>query len=134
MSTDKRIKVSLFLLRIGIFIVMFVWTIDKFIRPDHASAVFKNFYYISVLSQNISYLIGIVELFTILGFLIGFKKRFTYGAVLIFHGISTISSYKQYFSPFESVNLLFFAAWPMLAACIVVYYLRDLDTLFTIDK
>ena len=26
-------------------------------------------------------------------------------------------------------NLLFFAAWPMLAACFALYLLRDLDTL-----
>jgi hypothetical protein len=30
-------------------------------------------------------------------------------------------------------NLLFFAAWPMLAACIALYMLRDLDTRWTVD-
>jgi putative oxidoreductase len=29
-------------------------------------------------------------------------------------------------------NLLFFAAWPMLAACIALYLLRDQDTLLTV--
>lgn len=28
-------------------------------------------------------------------------------------------------------NILFFAAWPMLAACFALYYLRDLDTRWT---
>jgi hypothetical protein len=45
---------------------------------------------------------------------------------LIFHAISTLASYRQYLAPFD--NLLFFAAWPMLAACFTLYLLRDLDT------
>jgi hypothetical protein len=35
-------------------------------------------------------------------------------------------------APFD--NLLFFAAWPMLAACITLYLLRDLDTLWAMQK
>jgi putative oxidoreductase len=32
-------------------------------------------------------------------------------------------------------NILFFAAWPMLGACFTLYYLRDLDTLWSVrDK
>jgi uncharacterized membrane protein YkgB len=134
MSKDKRISLSLLLMRVGIFVVMFAWTIDKFLRPEHASAVFAGFYYIKGIPNNIYFIIGIVETIIIFGFLLGLKKRLTYGLVLLLHGISTISSYKQYISPFEGPNLLFFAAWPMLAACFTIYYLRDLDTLFTIDK
>lgn len=36
---------------------------------------------------------------------------------------------RQYLHPFEGVNLLLFAAWPMLAACLALYALRDADTL-----
>ena len=50
--------------------------------------------------------------------------------MLVLHAISTLSSYKMYLAAFD--NLLFFAAWPMLAACIALFYLRDLDTRFTI--
>ena len=52
--------------------------------------------------------------------------------MLLFHSISTLSSYKQYFAPFEGPNLLFFAAWPMLAACLALYLLRDLDTMWVV--
>jgi hypothetical protein len=41
--------------------------------------------------------------------------------------VSTFSSYKQYLAPFEGPNLLFFAAWPMLAACFTLFLLRDQD-------
>lgn len=131
---NQRLKLSLFVLRLGVFIVMLFWTLDKFIRPDHAAAVFDGFYSISGLGAVIMKTLGGLELILIAGFLVGFKKRFTYGAVLILHGISTLSSYKQYITPFEKVNLLFFAAWPMLAACVALYLLRDEDTWFTVNS
>lgn len=130
---SQRLKLSLFGLRLGVFIVMLFWTLDKFVRPDHAASVFEGFYAISGLDSAIMKILGGLELVLIFGFLLGIKKRFTYGAVLILHGISTLSSYKQYLAPFEKGNLLFFAAWPMLAACLAVYLLRDEDTWFTVS-
>ncbi|MCK5512572.1 MAG: hypothetical protein KAI96_07165 [Thermodesulfovibrionia bacterium] len=134
MNTNNRLPVALFFLRLGIFVVMFIWTIDKFIRPEHSAAVFENFYFISGFSAVLSYVIGAVEMIIIAGFLLGYQKKWTYGAVLVLHGISTLSSFKQYLSPFEGPNLLFFAAWPMLAACFALYYLRDQDTLLVVKK
>ena len=29
----------------------------------------------------------------------------------------------------EGPNILFFSAWPMLAACVTLYVLRDFDTM-----
>ena len=59
-------------------------------------------------------------------------KQFTYGTVLLLHGVSTLASFRLYLTPFEDPSLLFFAAWPMLAACFALYYLRDLDTMWTV--
>lgn len=129
MSQGNRIEWSLFLLRIGVFIVMFAWTLDKFLNPGHAARVFENFYLIGGLGQEIMMIIGAIELIIILAFLGGLWKRWTYGFVMILHGISTLSSWKQYTT---DINLLFFAAWPMLAACVALYMLRDMDTKFTI--
>lgn len=61
----------------------------------------------------------------------GIVRGLTYGAVLLFHGVSTLSSYRQYLAPFQ--NQLFFTAWPMLAACFALYRLRELDTLWTVE-
>jgi putative oxidoreductase len=66
----------------------------------------------------------------VLAFLVGFKKRITYGLVLLLHAGSTFSSFTKYIDTFN--NLLFFAAWPMLAACLALYLLRDEDTKFTL--
>lgn len=124
----KRIALALLLLRIGIFIVMAIWTLDKFLRPEHAAAVFNHFYGIEGLGVAIVQALAVAESILLLGFLLGLMPRLTYGLVLLFHAVSTVSAYQQYLQPFEGNNLLFFAAWPMLAACFAVYALRDLDT------
>lgn len=133
MSTNRKsLRLSLFLLRISVFIVMLMWTLDKFINPAHAAKVYENFYFISGLSATAFYIIGAIEILILLGFLLGIKKKYTYGAVLAFHSISTLSSFKQYMAPFDGTNLLFFAAWPMLAACLCLFIMRDEDKKFTL--
>ena len=131
-NQDKKLQVSLLLLRLTVFLVMFMWTIDKFINPGHAAKVYESFYYIAGLESVVMYALGSVEIIILLLFLAGYKKTFTYGAVLVFHAVSTLSSFKQYLSPFEGPSLLFFAAWPMLAACITLFLLRDQDRMLSI--
>jgi hypothetical protein len=129
LTSHDRLRLSLALLRAGVFVVMFVWTIDKLLRPEHAASIFERYYHVSGLGSVAAYLIGAGEMLLILAFLAGVQKRFTYGAVLLLHAASTLASMPKYFAPFEGPNLLFFAAWPMLAACLALYLLRDADTL-----
>ncbi|MFP4009146.1 MAG: hypothetical protein ACLFV6_14250 [Spirulinaceae cyanobacterium] len=132
MTIPRRTSVALLLLRLSVFLVMLMWTLDKFINPDHTAAIYQNFYFIGGLSNVSIYIIGAIQLIIILGFVAGFQKRWTYLLILFFHAVSTFSSFRQYFDPFE--NLLFFAAWPMLAAIYALYSLRDLDIIWTVDK
>lgn len=128
-STDQRkIELSLFLLRFGVFIVLFAWTLDKLLNPGHAIKVFEHFYFLEGFGSQIIMALGAVEMLIILAFLAGMWKRYTYGFVMIIHGVSTFSAWKQYTI---DINLLFFAAWPMLAACVALYLLRDMDVKFT---
>ncbi len=129
---EKKLQLSLLLLRVTVFLVMFMWTIDKFVNPGHAAKVYESFYYIAGLESVVMYAIGAVEILLLLLFLAGYKKTFTYGAVLILHAISTLSSFNQYLAPFEGPNLLFFAAWPMLAACFTLFLLRDQDKMLSV--
>ena len=132
MDIASRVRLPLLLLRIGVFIVMLMWTLDKFVRPGHAAGVYKKFYQLDLGSPTVFYVIGAVELVLLLLFVTGTAKRVSYAAVLVLHAVSTVSSYRQYMAPFD--NLLFFAAWPMLAACIALYLLRDLDTLWAVPR
>jgi putative oxidoreductase len=132
MVTDNnRLPLSLLFLRIGVFIVMFVWALDKIVQPDHAAAVFANFYLLEGMAAGVLAAIGVIQIVIYLAFLGGLFRTWTYGLVLAMHTVSTLSSYQQYLDPFN--NLLFFAAWPMLAACIALFLMRDSDTLWSVD-
>jgi hypothetical protein len=128
----NRLQWSLLALRLGVFVVMLMWTIDKFVNPGHSIKIFEHFYAISGLGENIAYLLGALQLVLVFAFVAGIKKRITYGLIFLLHGGSTLASFPQYFDAFN--NLLFFAAWPMWAACFALYLLRDADTKFTVGK
>jgi len=129
-NMQNRLQWSLFSLRLGVFIVMFMWTLDKFVNPGHGAKVLEVFYGVTGSNNTALYIIGALQLLLVLAFLAGIKKRISYGAIFILHGASTLSSYSRYIDGFD--NLLFFAAWPMWAACFALYFLRDLDVKFTI--
>ncbi|MDT8320552.1 MAG: hypothetical protein RQ826_08495 [Xanthomonadales bacterium] len=133
MENREKIANALLLLRLGVFIVIFMWTLDKFVNPGHAAGVFENFYGLSGLGSAVFMVIGALEMLLLIGFVAGFKKRITYGLVFLIHAISTLSTWQQLINPFEGPNLLFYAGIPMLAACWALYSLRDLDTRLTID-
>lgn len=125
----KKLELGLLMLRLGIFIVMLMWTLDKLINPAHSGGVFANFYKFEA-GPSLLAILAILELVLLALFISGSFKKWSYGAVLVLHGVSTLSSYNQYLAPFS--NLLFFAAWPMLAACFTLFLLRDHDRKMTL--
>lgn len=130
---EQRLRISLLLLRLGVFLVMAVWVLDKFVNPAHAAQVFEYFYFIEGLRPGGAYVLGALQGIVVLGFVIGFQKRITYGLVFLMHLMSTLSSWAVYLDPWAIPNILFWAAWPMLAAAFTLYYLRDHDALLTVE-
>ncbi|MDO6694730.1 hypothetical protein Q4574_15640 [Aliiglaciecola sp. 3_MG-2023] len=128
----SRLQWSLLAMRLGVFLVMFVWTLDKFINPGHSIRIFEKFYSIPGMGETVAYILGALQLLLVIAFVAGVKKRITYGLIFLLHGGSTLSAMNQYLDPFN--NLLFFAAWPMWAACFALYLLRTEDTKFTLAK
>lgn len=129
---DKKLKFCLFLLRFSIFVVMLFWTLDKFLNPEHAAKIFAHFYFFPNVKQSVLTIIGGLQMLIILAFLFGFFKKYSYAFILVIHTISTFSSYKQYLDPWS--HLLFFAAWPMLAGCVMLFLFHEEDTLFTLKN
>lgn len=129
--TLRHLDLSLLLLRLGVGLVMAMWTADKFVNPDHTSAVMQNFYGLPALSSEVFVVVGIIQAVIVLLFVAGAFRAFSYGAVLLMHAGSTLSSWRQYLDGFD--NLLFFAAWPMLAACVALFLLRAHDRLLSVD-
>jgi len=129
-NMQGRIETVLFLLRLGVFIVMMAWSIDKIFNPGHGVAIFEGYYFIKDFSSQIMTGFGVIEAGIMLAFMAGLWKKYTYGFVMIVHGLSTFSTWEAYLKP----SLLFYAAWPMLAACVGLYMLRDLDVKYTIGQ
>ena len=129
MNAEKRLSLSLLGIRLSVFVVMLMWTVDKFIRPEHAAGVFANFYALGGLGTSVFVILGVLELLLLLAFVTGFARRFSYGAVLLLHAVSTLAAWQQYLHQHEGANMLSFAAWPMLTACVALYALRDFDRL-----
>lgn len=130
--SPASLPISLLFLRLGITMVMGFWTVDKIINPDHAGAVFKNFYGLGGIGEQALLVIAIIEGLIVLAFAAGLFKTIAYGAVLLMHSVSTLSSWRQYLEPFD--NLLFLAAWPMLAACVALFLMRDHDRLLAFGR
>ena len=106
------------------------WTLDKIFVPEHTIAVFTAFYKINI-SSSVSIALGVVQLVFVALLLMGMYRSYVYLIALIIHAVSTLSSMAKYFDPFN--NLLFFTAWPMLAACLALYLLRDFDNLYSVS-
>ncbi|QDT12655.1 hypothetical protein [Planctomycetes bacterium K23_9] len=128
----SRLPWGLLLLRLGVGLVFFMWTLDKFLNPEHAALVWEKYYMMKGLGNEIVLAIGIVQMILVAAFVSGTFRTFSYGVITLLHTVSTLSAYKQYINPWEKPNLLFYAAWPMLAACITLWLLREYDQL-TVD-
>lgn len=129
-----KLRLSLFGLRAGVFIVFFMWTADKFVNPEHTARVFDKFYMIGGLTEWPIYFIGALQAIFLVCFLFGICKKYSYGAILVMHAVSTCSTYAKLMDPWSGVNLLFFAAVPMLAACLTLFLMREFDTLYTWER
>ncbi|MBU6416639.1 MAG: hypothetical protein KJS83_05665 [Xanthomonadaceae bacterium] len=129
MNLQRRLGWALLVLRSTVFLVMLMWTLDKLLRPGHVAGVVSHFYAMPHLGPALFLLIGVLELLLLLAFVLGVARRFTYAAVLVLHGASTLAAWSQYLHPYASENLMFFAAWPMLAACLALYLLREADAM-----
>lgn len=136
MIKPTKLQLSLFLLRLGVFYVMFAWVLDKFLNPDHTAGVWSRFYKIDGVDKMMSYGIGAVQGMILIAFLLGAFKRFSYGYVMIIHAFSTLSTWKYLVNPYvdEPKAMLFMAAVPMLSACIALFLLRHEDNYLTLSK
>jgi len=131
---DRKIEISLLIMRITFAAFIMVWALDKVIAPEHAQKVFSG-YYSTELPVQILMIIGAAQIVVIVAFAIGFLRFWTYGAMLVMHAVSTLSTYDKLISPWEAGprGLLFWAAVPTLGVIIALFLLRDRDNLFSVD-
>jgi uncharacterized membrane protein YphA (DoxX/SURF4 family) len=129
--TMQKEQVGLFILRVSLGMFLLLWSLDKLVVPEGTVKIFTVFYHLSI-SPVLAYVIGTVEAGLSLLIIGGAWKRYTYAVGLGLHALSTLSTWKQLLSPFGQ-NHLFIAAIPVLAAFILLYLLREQDTLWAVD-
>ena len=133
MTDSLKIAVSLLILRLATAAFFLVWALEKVVAPELAQRVFETFYLTApTIWQVIA--IGLVQLAIVLAFLVGWLRFWSYGAVLVMHAVSTLSTYERLLNPYEPPNHLFWAAVPLLAAILLLFILRAHDRLLSVDS
>jgi len=129
---NRKLALSLLLLRLSLGLVMMVWAFDKMFNPDHGGAVLQSFYGIEGAGEQVVRGMGVLQALIVAAFLLGAARTYSYGAVLLMHAVTTFVSWSAYLDPLK--NILFFSAWPMLAGLIALFLLRDHDRLASLGK
>jgi len=128
--TNAKLKLSLFALRVSIFLVTLIWVINQLLNPSQAIEIFEG---LSNMPDYAIYVIGTIELILISGFLLGIFKTVTYGAVLLIQAVSVFSLIDEFFKPFSGSNMMLLAYIPMFAACVMLFLLRRKDTFLSLQ-
>lgn len=129
-----KLKIPLFLTRLSIVAFLLPWVLMRFTSPDSAKGIAAKYYKVSSLPDIAVTVIGVLWLVLLAAFLIGFKKRISYGLVFLLHAVGTVFTIPYLIPGTENFNILFLAAIPAAMAMLLLYQLREHDTFLTIGK
>ena len=129
---SHTLRLPLFLTRLSIFLFMLPWQLMRFTKPDVINNI-SNKYYKFSMPEIGSTITGVLMIALLIAFLVGFKKKISYLLVLLLHGIGTVMTIPNLIPGLEGYNQLFLAAVPALAAMLLLYVLRDEDTMLSLD-
>ena len=134
MTDGKAIQISLLAIRVGVMIVFMAWTLDKIVNAAHFNATLEMYYH-TTLPSTVLLVVGVLELLLLLVFFFFNRyKTITYGFVLAAHILTTLVSSWRLFPPFEKHMLLHYATLPTLAGLILLFWLREKDTLLKFES
>lgn len=132
-TDERKLAVSLAILRLSTGVFFLFWATQKVLVPDIGRRVFERFYFSSP-SDEMLLLFGIAQAVVVLAFMAGLFRMWTYGALLLMHLGSVLSTVPQLADPFTPPNLLFWAGVPVVGLLIALFLLRDRDTLFVLRQ
>lgn len=131
MQRDKELEISLAIVRLTTAFFLIIWALDKIIGTPAAMKTVSK-YYMTIDSGTIIIAMGVAQLILVLAFAAGLFKTMSYGAVLLMHTVSVVSSIPVYMNPLARPNILFWAGLPTLAAILLLFILRKRDKLLTL--
>ncbi len=127
------LRLPLFLTRLSIVAFMLPWQLMRFSKPESINGIAQKYYKFSMPEIG-STITGVLMMALLFAFLIGFKKRVSYGLVALLHGIGTLMTVPNLIPGLEGYNQLFLAAIPAFMAMVLLYCLRNEDTLLSVDN
>jgi|MEHZ01.2.fsa_nt_MEHZ010455746.1_2 uncharacterized membrane protein YphA (DoxX/SURF4 family) len=137
LNDENEHKLALFLAasRFGVFIVFFVWTLAKFIHPEHGVNIMRGHYLIDGVTEAAVTIFGLFELVLCIALILGLYKRVTRSFFLLISIYSVITprvlnGYKIFIFENSEPQIFLFSGFSMLACAIAIYWLRDYDTRF----
>ncbi len=134
MGQTETLRLALLILRLSVAAFFAIWVVEKFVAPEKTQAIWAAFYFVDALPLWISYVIGVIQGAALIAFIVGAFKFYATGLLMVMHALSTLSTWERLIDPYSGVNHLFWAAVPALGALIVLFMLRDEDTLLTIKS
>ena len=130
-----NLRIPLFGTRVLITLFMIPWTLMRFTQPDSARGVADTYYGpLGSLPDAMFLVIAMLMALLLLAFAIGFRKRISYGLMLLLHTVGTAMTIPSLIPGLEGYNQLFLAALPTIGAMWLLYVLRDQDTLLAVSR
>ena len=130
----SNIKMPLFFTRISIAYFLLPWVLMRFLKPEGAKGIAAKYYKISTMPEIATTLIGVFWVLLLVAFVAGLKKRISYGLVLIIHTVGTLFTIPYLIVGTEQMNIMFFAAIPVIGAMWLLYSMREHDTFLSLGK
>lgn len=133
MTNDRPLAIALAAMRLSVGLFFLVWASEKIIAPDIARRVAETFYFSSPSDQALL-VTGLAQVLLIAAFMAGLFRFWTYGALVVIHTMSVLTTLPRLIDPFSPPNHLFWAGVPLIALLLALFLLRDRDRLLVLTR
>ena len=131
-AADKKIAISLLILRLSVGAFFTVWASLKFYRPKWMEKVFTDIYGLEFITMEHALAIGLAQSLIVFLFVIGMQRTYSYGCIVAMHAIGVIGSIPLLMKFTQYPHNLLWTAVPTLGAAVVLFILREYD-IYTVD-
>ncbi len=146
---NRRIEVSLFIIRISAAIFLGLWATLKFHHPEWTQNIFKGAYKLKqigleTLPVEVSYTLGGIQILIVLAFATGLWRTWTYGLMMLMSAAGVLGSLGSYVNINDQGELiaaytryprnLMLTSIPTLGALIALFIMRDFDNFLSFPR